>query len=193
MELPEGERAVKLARRSVENWVRDRQKPEPENEGIFSEDRGVFVSIHTHPDRSLRGCIGFPEPIMPLGKALVNAAVSACHDPRFHSLTREELKSIIIEVSVLTKPEPIKGKPKERRYKIMIGRDGLMVRRRPFSGLLLPQVATEQGFSPEQFLCQCCRKAGLNSNEWLSGECEVMTFQAEIFSEESPNGSVVKK
>ena len=173
--------------------MRSREKPEPEKKGIFSQDRGVFVSIHTFPDHSLRGCIGFPEPIMPLGKAIVDAAVSACHDPRFPSLTRDELSEMVIEVSVLTKPERVRGKPRDRRFRIRIGTDGLIVRRPPFSGLLLPQVATEQGFSQDQFLCQCCRKAGLSSNDWLTEECDVFTFQAEIFSEDSPNGSIVKK
>jgi uncharacterized protein (TIGR00296 family) len=193
MHLSEGQRAVKLARTAIEVWTRRREKAEPGKAGTLSQVRGAFVSIHTFPGHSLRGCIGFPEPVMPLGKALVEAALSACHDPRFPPLRSEELDSIIVEVSVLTEPRPLRGSPKDRPSAIKTGRDGLMVRKPPFSGLLLPQVATEYGFSAEEFLSQCCRKAGLPPSEWLSESCQVLTFRAEVFSEEKPNGNIVKK
>ncbi len=192
MKPDDGERAVRLARKAAESWVAGRRKPSPEEGGVFSENRGVFVSMHTYPERSLRGCIGFPEPVMPLGRAIVEAAVSACHDPRFPPVEEKELESILIEVSVLTKPEPLRASPEKRPLHVKTGRDGLIVRKPPFSGLLLPQVAVEYGFSPEEFLSQTCLKAGLPPDEWRSGECEVWSFRAEVFKEQAPNGTVVK-
>ena len=98
----------------------------------------------------------------------------------------------MLEVSVLTKPELLAAsKPQDRPAKVRIGVDGLIVSRFGFSGLLLPQVATEYGMDQMEFLSQACLKAGLTPDSWLDKETEVQTFQAEIFEETSPRGKVV--
>ena len=76
---------------------------------------------------------------------------------------------------------------------IKIGQDGLIIKRRFHSGLLLPQVATENRFDPERFLECLCWKAGMMKDEWKSSETEVFKFHAHIFSEEKPKGKIVKK
>lgn len=184
----EGQFALRTAREVIEKWVRKGEKIRvdkyPES---FGDKRGVFVSVHTYPKRELRGCIGYPEPVMPLIDALVSAAISATHDPRFPVLKRTELPNIVIEVSILTKPKEINVEnPSEYPKKVVIGKDGLIVRKRHFSGLLLPQVAEGWKWNPEEFLMQTCAKAGLPPDEWRSGLCKIYSFRSQIFSENRP-------
>jgi len=157
---------------------------------------GVFVTLHNiSGGRELRGCIGFPRPTLPLIDATIDAAISAAvRDPRFPPVTLSEMKEIVIEISVLTPPQLIKVRdPREYPSRIRIGRDGLMIQKGPYSGLLLPQVATEEGWDPEEFLCHCCLKAWLPPDEWLSSDTRVYRFQAIIFEEEAPGGRAREK
>jgi len=184
----EGQFALRIARDTIEKWVRDENRlivdEYPES---FGDERGVFVTIHTHPKKDLRGCIGFPMPSMPLIEALVEAAVSATHDPRFPRLRRTELPHVVIEVSILTRPRDINvSSPSEYIDNIVIGKDGLIVKKGHQSGLLLPQVATEWGWTSEELLMQTCVKAGLPADEWRSGTCAIQKFRANIFSEKKP-------
>jgi len=184
----EGQFALRIARDTIENWVRkERRETIDDYPESFGDERGVFVTIHTFPKKELRGCIGFPMPSMPLIEALEEAAVSATHDPRFPRLRRTELPNIIIEVSILTKPREINvSNPSEYPDNIMIGKDGLIVKKGFQSGLLLPQVAIEWGWSPEELLMQTCVKAGLPADEWKTGACSISKFRADIFSEKKP-------
>ena len=169
----DGTKAVEIARRTIELWLKNREKHKPEGyPKEFDEKYGVFVTIHTYPEKELRGCIGFPEPVYPLIKALQEAAISAAtHDPRFPPLAESELNKVIIEVSVLTKPELIKVEnPKDYVKNIRIGKDGLIAKKGFHSGLLLPQVATEYKWGAEEFLSQTCMKAGLSPDTWLDKE-----------------------
>jgi len=139
----------------------------------------------------LRGCIGLPYPVKPLGAAIVHAAVAAAtHDPRFPRVRPSELSSLTVEVSALTEPEPIACDRLDLPKHVRIGTDGLIVSGMGTSGLLLPQVATEMGLTPDVFLSLTCEKAGLPSDAWLAHEVEVKRFQAEIFAEASPRGAV---
>lgn len=188
MNKENGRIAVDIARKTIELWVKEKKKFEPESYSEeFNENRGVFVTIHTYPEKELRGCIGFPEPRFSLIKALIEAAISSTHDPRFPDLKEDELNQIIIEISVLTKPELIEVKsPKEYLKKIKIGKDGLIVRSGYHSGLLLPQVATEHKLDREDFLKHTCLKAGLSPDAWLKDKIEIFRFQSLIFSEKKP-------
>jgi len=101
------------------------------------------------------------------------------------------MDSILVEVSVLTPPETIKVEnPKDIPGEVMVGRDGLIMGRGYRRGLLLPQVAVEWGWDSEEFLAQCCYKAGLPPDSWLLEDTEVQRFQAIIYSENSPRGRV---
>jgi uncharacterized protein (TIGR00296 family) len=103
-----------------------------------------------------------------------------------------ELKRIIFEVSVLTKPELIECDPSDYPRHVKIGNDGLIVRRGFHSGLLLPQVAEELKCTAKDFLRHTCLKAGLLPDSWLDGGCKVYKFHAEIFAEEIPRGEIVR-
>lgn len=174
--------ALRTARSAVELFVREGKKLKPESvPGSFREERGCFVTLTEKG--ALRGCIGYPEPIMPLIDALIDSAMNACRDPRFPPLGASELKRIRIEVSVLTKPKPIKP------LEVKVGRDGLIVRRGFYSGLLLPQVAADYGWGREEFLSHTCMKAGLQPGAWKEKGTELLAFQAEVFGEKKPSYS----
>lgn len=194
--IEEGRAAVAAARGALEAHVSgQRLKAVVWPTKTFSELRGVFVTINLaggQPER-LRGCIGFPYPVKPLGDAIQEATVAAAsEDPRFPPVTEGELTSVVVEVSILTKPEVLATlKAQDRPSKVRIGVDGLIISRFGFSGLLLPQVATEYGMDQMEFLSQACLKAGLPPDSWLDTNTEVQTFQAEIFEESTPRGKVV--
>lgn len=161
----------------------------------FKGKRGVFVTLHTHPDDDLRGCIGFPLPFLPLDEAVSEAAISAgTRDPRFPPVRLAEMDRIIVEVSALTPPETIETKdPKDREKEVVIGRDGLIIKYGMSSGLLLPQVPVELGWDVNTFLEHTCIKAGLTSDMWLEPRAQLQRFQAQVFSETSPRGEVIVK
>ena len=195
----EGVFLVKLARRAVEEYLKYGKiiKPPENTPKKLVEKCGVFVTINkveANGTKSLRGCIGFPYPTTPLVKAVIQSAISsATEDPRFPPLSVEELNNVVFEVSVLTPPEIIKvGKPSDYPKAIKVGRDGLIIEKGFFKGLLLPQVPVEWGWNEEEFLCQCCIKAGLPPDCWLMEGTKVYKFQAIIFHEKFPRGSIVR-
>lgn len=144
---------------------------------------GVFVTINDPV--GLRGCIGYPKAIMPLHEAVRRAAVAAAtEDTRFMPLHPEELEGVRFEVTILDEPVLIRAKtPEEYIDAILPGRDGLIVRRGGTSGLLLPQVAVEYGWSALQLLQNTCLKAGLDTDGWRHPETDVYRFGGRIFSE----------
>jgi hypothetical protein len=177
----EGEIAVRIARSAVEYAVLRKPKPMIRTPPVFTEKRGVFVTLNKN--RLLRGCIGFPYPVMPLGDAIEHVAVAAAmEDPRFPQVSKDEVPELELEVTVLTVPEPLAGDPADRPQRVEIGRHGLIVRGFGTSGLLLPQVATEYNWDARTFLDHTCEKAGLPHRCWTYGNVDVLTFEGQIFS-----------
>ena len=194
MNLEDGERAVRFARRVIEAYVKQNSIPAEDLNSIFKEKQGVFVTIHTYPSHMLRGCIGIPEPVMSLEDALVEAATSATRDPRFPPLSEKELDNIIIEVTLLTPPKLLEvSDPREYISKIKIGRDGLIIKQGSYSGLLLPQVPIEQKWDVEEFLANACMKAWLPPDAWLDRTTKIYTFSGQIFTEIEPRGKIEEK
>ncbi len=193
----EGEFLVHLAHSTVEQYLRSGKAPNPPKDTpkkLF-EHCGVFVTINRlkkGEEKQLRGCIGYPYPTNPLVEAVIDSAVNAAtEDPRFEPLSIEELDKVVFEVSVLTPPEPVTvTNPQEYLKKIKVGQDGLIVERGPYKGLLLPQVPIEWGWCEEEFLCQCCMKAGLSPDTWLTKGTKIYKFRAIIFEEKAPQGAV---
>ncbi|MBI2530368.1 MAG: TIGR00296 family protein [Candidatus Diapherotrites archaeon] len=190
----DGKEFVRVARKSVAYYLHTGALlKEASPDARYNEKRGVFVTLHSFPERELRGCIGYPEPVAPLWRAIIENAVNAAFsDPRFAPLQANELEKIIIEVSVLTKPVAMRCERNVLPKKIKIGKDGLIIRKGFNSGLLLPQVASELKWNSEQFLCALCGKAGLNESAWKDEKAEICTFQSQIFAEERPNGRIIK-
>ena len=192
----EGEFLIHLARNTVTHYLEIGKVPKPPKETpkkLF-ERCGVFVtiSIPVKEEKELRGCIGYPYPTSPLVEAVIDSAINAAtQDPRFEPLTFDEIGKVVFEVSVLTPPEKVDVKnSKEYLSKIKVGEDGLIVERGPYKGLLLPQVPVEWGWCEEEFLCQCCMKAGLPPDTWLTKDAKIYKFKAIVFDEETPNGEV---
>jgi AmmeMemoRadiSam system protein A len=142
--------------------------------------RGAFVTLTERG--ALRGCIGHIAADRELGAVVREMAVAAaCDDPRFAPVSLEELPSLALEISVLSGPTSLP--PPVDAARIVIGRDGLVVRRERLIALLLPQVAPEYHWGPEAFLAATCRKAGLPPDAWREPGTEVFTFQADVFAE----------
>jgi len=195
----EGETLVRLARKAVEEYLKTRKQINVPADipKKFLQPCGVFVTINSikKGEKELRGCIGYPYPTAPLAQAVIDSAINAAtQDPRFEPLTLAELNNVVFEVSVLTPPEVVEAK-KANEYpsKIKVGKDGLIVERGMFKGLLLPQVPVEWEWNEEEFLCQCSIKAGLPPDCWLMNGTKIYKFQAIIYEEEKRRGSVNRK
>ena len=195
----EGEFLVNLARQTVTQYLKSGkvvQAPEDLSSELM-EPCGVFVTLNTliKGEKRLRGCIGLPYPTNPLVQAVIEAAISAAtQDPRFSPVAHEELDNIVFEVSVLTPPEQVTvDKPTEYPTKIKVGRDGLIMERGYYKGLLLPQVPVEWNWNEEEFLCQTAIKAGLSPDAWLLKDTKIYRFQAIIFEEAFPKGQIKQK
>jgi len=179
----------------IEARLGSTSEPDTSDAPKVTETRcGVFVTLNKleGSGHMLRGCIGYPYPVKDLLTAVKESAVNAAfEDPRFPPVSRNEVDGILVEVSVLTPPEKIKvDHPIDMPGEVVVGRDGLIISRGYRRGLLLPQVAVEWGWDSEEFLAQCCFKAGLPPDSWLLDGTEVQRFQAIIYSEDSPRGRV---
>lgn len=168
---------LELARKAVREAVLHRKVLDViPREGIFSERRGVFVTLHVRG--RLQGCIGVTEPSESLGEAVVRCAVSAAlEDPRFAPMKEPQLEEMSIEISLLSPLQPILPEA------IEIGRHGIMVVNHANRGLLLPKVATEHRLTREQFLEETCRKAGLPRQAWKDAETSIFGFICEVLSD----------
>jgi uncharacterized protein (TIGR00296 family) len=196
LSLQEGKFLIDLARNTVKRYLqtgKTAKAPEDTPKRLF-EHCGVFVTINSlkNGEKKLRGCIGYPYPTSPLVEAVIDSAINAAtRDPRFYPLSPSELEKVVFEVSVLTPPEEVEvGNSKEYLAKIKVGEDGLIVEKGGYKGLLLPQVPVEWEWCEEEFLCQCCVKAGLPLDSWLMKSTKIYKFQAIVFEEETPKGEV---
>jgi len=194
LSLEEGRKVVTFARSVIESHVKNKTISSPDLSNIFSEKQGTFVTLHTFPEHDLRGCIGIPLPVMPLKEAIIDAAKSSTRDPRFPPLREHEINAVIIEVTILTKPQLIEAtKSQDYVDSIKIGRDGLIVEQGFYKGLLLPQVPVEQGWNKEEFLSHTCMKAGLLPDAWYDENIKLFKFSGQIFTEMEPNGEIKEK
>ncbi|HKW33195.1 MAG TPA: AmmeMemoRadiSam system protein A [Candidatus Acidoferrum sp.] len=175
---------LKLARKAIREAVLHSKIPDLiPRDGIFSERRGVFVTLHVRG--RLQGCIGVTEPSESLGEAVVRCAVSAAlEDPRFTPMREPQLEEMSIEISLLSSLEPLLPEA------IEIGRHGLLIVNHTHRGLLLPKVATEHGLTREQFLEETCRKAGLLRDAWKDPETLHFGFTCDVFSDTPASGKI---
>jgi AmmeMemoRadiSam system protein A len=138
--------------------------------------QGAFVTLKKHGE--LRGCVGHMAEDMPLCRTVCGMALmSAFEDQRFSPVAADEMRDIEVEISALTPFRRISD-----AGQIVLGRDGVVIRKSGRSAVFLPQVATEQGWTRDEMLDQLCRKAGLPIGSWREN-AELSTFQAIVFSE----------
>ena len=171
---------LQTARRAIEtNLTGEKQYTPPNVDSVLQEPRGAFVSIHKHGQ--LRGCIGMITAKEPLFLTVREMAIAAAtQDFRFTPLDAGELPEIEIEISVLTLPVTI-----TRIDEITLGVHGVIVEGGTrHCGVFLPQVATQTGWSKEEFLSHlCAEKAGLPPDAWKKPATTIKIFSAEVFSE----------
>jgi len=170
---------LEIARRSIETYLKTGEMLKvTETDPVLKKEMGAFVTLHEHGE--LRGCIGNMIGRQPLYLTVRDMAVEAATgDPRFEPMKLPELKNVEIEISALSPMERV-----DSADKIEMGVHGVMVRRGFNSGVFLPQVATETGWSKEEFLSYLCsQKAGLAADAWKDKDTELYIFTAEVFSE----------
>lgn len=194
--IQDGEQLVRAARNAIELSITNphfHKDIVTDSLNGFGRANGVFVTLEHYPTMELRGCIGFPRAIVPLKESLVDSAIGAAfEDPRFVSVSKNELGELLVSVSILSTPSKLNGTSKSRMDSIRIGRDGLLVEYGLYSGLLLPIVAVQEGWGKKKFLEEVCRKAGIHSDYWSQPNVNLYTFQTQVFKEEIPEGKVIE-
>jgi len=164
-----------LARDTIKEVLFGKQKEQFQGSEILKEKRGAFVTLKKKG--KLKGCIGYTRGVRPLYETVQEMAIQAAfHDPRFAPLEKKEWKDIDIEISVLTPMKKI-----ENIDEIEVGIHGLYIEKGHNSGLLLPQVATENNWDRETFLDYTCWKAGLQKDAWKSPDTKIYIFSADVF------------
>jgi AmmeMemoRadiSam system protein A len=149
-----------------------------ENDPALQQPAGCFVSLHRINNHALRGCIGMVEATRPLLSSLKGAAESVIGDPRFlvQPVTLAELDQLEIELSILgpmiRAASPLDFDPKS---------EGIQLNLAGRTGLFLPQVARETGWTREQLLARLCtEKMGLPEDTWKQPAAELHKFSSEI-------------
>ncbi|MHC1708118.1 MAG: AmmeMemoRadiSam system protein B [Bacteroidales bacterium] len=170
---------LKIARQTLESYLSKGDIPNYNTAGMTSNmiaELGAFVTLKK--SERLRGCIGRFTADEPLYKIVQKMAISAAtEDTRFSKVTFEELDKLHIEISVLTPLKKITS-PDE----IQLGKHGIYMRKGYRTGTFLPQVATETGWSKEEFLGHCAEdKAGIGWHGWK--DAELYTYEAIVFGE----------
>jgi len=181
---------LKIARKAIIDYLEFKKKfyptPDEVKEKELWLEKGSFVTLTI--EKELRGCIGSIMPVRPLTIDIYDNAINAAfRDPRFYPLSRDELKLIDIEISVLTVPQKVTFKDyNDLLEKIRTGIDGVIIRRGYYQATFLPQVWNEL---PEkvEFIEHLCLKAGLSRNCYKENALEVETYQVESFKESEFN------
>lgn len=195
----DGPQLVAAARKAIAHYLQTSRIEIPSEllkDPRFDQRLGCFVTLKMNDtEKSLRGCIGFPEPTHKLSEALPKAAIyAATDDPRFPAVVYDELEALLVEVSVLTRPSRVDVlNPEELPSSIDVGTDGLVLKWPFGSGLLLPQVALEQDWDVHEYLENLSLKAGATPDQWRSRESVIYKFKAQVFQETSPKGPVYFK
>jgi|TARA_Y100000310_G_scaffold291132_1_gene318855 AmmeMemoRadiSam system protein A len=176
--IKETQQAIELARWTLNSYVKGLSNvPQPELTDLyFNEKAGVFVTLKK--DGMLRGCIGIIQPTDILTRNIITSTRnSALNDQRFPPVRSEEVDELEIEVSILSLLRESKLED------IEIGKHGLIVEGNGKSAVYLPQVATEQGWTFDQWLGSLCNKATLPTRYWTGNEAKFYIFTAQIIKE----------
>ena len=168
---------LKIARKTIVDHVTDQKVPVfvTASAGLNLHS-GCFVTVKQKEE--LRGCIGNFVSDQPLYLLVQEMAVSAAtRDPRFYPMKAQDLGDFTLDISVLSPLEKIASVEE-----IRVGKHGIYIIKGSSRGVLLPQVATEYGWSRDQFLQHTCIKAGLPEDAW-QGECDIYRFSAQVFGD----------
>jgi AmmeMemoRadiSam system protein A len=186
--LTEAERKLllRIARDTIEHYARQGKKPPLPAELPAGLRRGGGAFVTLHQAGQLRGCIGSFEGEGQLAQTVSRMAVAAgWEDPRFPKLKLNEVPGLDLEISVLSPLREIKD-----LNEIQVGKHGIYITRGFRRGVLLPQVATEQGWDRDTFLDHTCIKAGLPADAWKKGGLKIEIFSAQIFGEKESSAGM---
>jgi AmmeMemoRadiSam system protein B/AmmeMemoRadiSam system protein A len=183
----QGQVLVRLARKTITEKLTgkdpdfDELVPALQDEGLRA-NCGTFVTLKI--SGQLRGCIGNLSSTQSVIDGIKHNAINAAfHDPRFSPLSKSELARTVIEISILSEPQPLEYQDgRDLTEKLRVNVDGVIIRKGHSSATFLPQV-WEQLPRPEDFLGHLCMKAGLPSDAWKNSELEVLTYQVQHFEE----------
>ena len=180
-----GPRLIRLARETIGHQLGliaavDQDGLDDDN---LKQDLATFVTLKKKG--TLRGCIGNLEPVGPLLKSIAdNACHAAFHDHRFSPLSKEEFADVVVDISILTQPEPLIFKDgDELLEKLRPGIDGVILKKGGARATFLPQV-WEQLPQPSIFLEHLCRKAGLSPHAWRDQQLDILIYRVQSFHEE---------
>lgn len=168
-----------FARRIITNQLETEENRLPvqlllpiKSQGLMTKS-GAFVTLQTKNSHDLRGCIGriLPENSLIFTVQEMSKA-AAFHDSRFEPVTKQEMESLTIDISVLEKPFSIKS------WKdIQLGKHGIILKKQNTSAVFLPQVATEQGWNINTTLEHLAQKAGLHADAWKENDAQFEVFE----------------
>ncbi len=194
LSLEQGEKLVKIARKSIEFFsVTRRIVTDLNDEKEFQNLFPVFIAIKNQPSNSIRGGIALLNPSIPLWNAVIQTAINAAFkDPRFSEIKSNELNKVVIEVSILTTPEELHGDRKGFPNQLIAGIDGLIIEKGSKKVLTLPSEALELNLDSKKLLELTCRKANLLSTAWFESRTTVYKFQMQTFKEIQPKGQVIE-
>lgn len=181
----QGQVLLELARKTLETQLTEGSAalPSPPDDPALSEKAATFVTLKIAG--KLRGCIGSLEPDSPLWEGIRDNAINAgfC-DHRFSPLTPEELPAVHLDISILSRAQPLHYEnPEDLPAKLRPGVDGVVLRDGPRRATFLPQV-WQQLPTSEQFLDHLCLKAGLGRGTWRQRKLEILTYQVQCFEED---------
>lgn len=166
---------LRAAHDSIEAAFKNCDIPPDAPSAHLAEPRGAFTTLYLHGQ--LRGCVGYVFPVVSLYRTVIETArAAAFDDTRFDPVTEREAPELETHLSVLSLVQPVHAE------EIEVGRHGLLISMAGARGLLLPQVAVEQGWDRITFLQQTCRKAGLSLDAWQRGAV-IEAFTAEVFGD----------
>jgi AmmeMemoRadiSam system protein A len=181
----QGRELLRLARKTLETKLAEGSAPlpSPPDDPALSAKAATFVTLKIAG--KLRGCIGSLEPDGPLWEGIRDNAINAAfHDHRFSPLARQELPAVHLDISILSRAQPLHYEnPEELPAKLRPGVDGVILRDGHRRATFLPQV-WQQLPTAEQFLDHLCLKAGLAQGTWRQRKLEILTYQVQCFEED---------
>ena len=162
-----------------EHFYTGRIPPGKPHRDSLTAEAGAFVTLHKNGE--LRGCIGTQQETTALFRTVQEMTIAAAlRDPRFSPVEEDEIDEIEIEVSVLGNHREVSDPDA-----ITIGTHGVSVTQGENRGVLLPQVAVENGWDAAEFLARVCAKAGLAEDAWKSDDTQVEAFTAQVFNDKT--------
>jgi len=167
---------LRIARAALRGHVGGQPAPElVDVSPVLQQPQGALVTLRKGGE--LRGCVGNIWDTEPLARTVQQMAAAAARDRRFSPVSALKLDVVQIEMSLLSPLRYV-----DNTDEIEVGRDGLYITDGRQAGVLLPQVASEEGWGRAEFLRAVCLKAGLREDAWQQ-DALLFSFEARVLVE----------